>query len=170
MPYWNWGRSYASVGMQGIARGLGATMDDFYVDDSGYLRNKANCKLVHRMVCRAAHGPFNVNWHVHHIDGNKQNNRPENLIAIPHQLHNKIHEVWPRHCLPKRSEILSMLKNLKACKGLKRKARKQKKTWHGYRLPAPKKVFVPKVILRKKASGLSVSHELGFLSNAIQAP
>lgn len=48
-------------------------------------------KLIHRIVCRQAWGPFPNNWHVHHCDENKLNNSPSNLIAVPAKLHNRIH-------------------------------------------------------------------------------
>lgn len=31
------------------------------------------------------------NWHIHHIDGNKKNNRLNNLVALPKSLHCKYH-------------------------------------------------------------------------------
>lgn len=56
----------------------------------------ANGKMLHREVCRKAHGPFPMRWVVHHIDFDKKNNAPENLIALPKELHHHIHEVMKR--------------------------------------------------------------------------
>jgi len=43
-------------------------------------RNKFVTKYVHRVVCEAFHGePKSPRNHVRHLDGNKRNNRPDNL-------------------------------------------------------------------------------------------
>lgn len=38
---------------------------------------------AHRLVCWSWNGDFLTAYHVDHIDGNKQNNLPENLQAVP---------------------------------------------------------------------------------------
>lgn len=48
-------------------------------------------RLLHRTVCYKVNGPFPSDWVVHHIDENKKNNKPENLIAMPRKLHDKLH-------------------------------------------------------------------------------
>lgn len=47
----------------------------------GYLRVKCHGKMrsVHKLVSLAWHGPANDGFEVNHLDGNKLNNRPENL-------------------------------------------------------------------------------------------
>lgn len=69
-------------------------------------------KLVHRKICRQAHGWFPANWVVHHLDEVKTNNVPENLIALPRKLHNAVHLAARklRRCLT-RGEIETMLKS-----------------------------------------------------------
>lgn len=77
---------------------------------SGYEVDKWG-NLVHRAVCKAHWGPFPKDWVVHHIDENKKNNTPENLIALPAQIHNKVHQAakqLKRNLL--RSELEMMLK------------------------------------------------------------
>ncbi len=61
----------------------------------GYVYDRYG-KLVHRKVCRQAHGPFPRDWVVHHIDGIKSNNEPENLIALPRHLHDSLHSTMRR--------------------------------------------------------------------------
>ena len=39
------------------------------------------------------HGDIPLSWDIHHIDGDRENNRDENLIAIPSELHVVIHQV-----------------------------------------------------------------------------
>jgi len=42
----------------------------------------------HRLVWEAAHGKLPDGWVVHHINGEKLDNRLENLIALPRKKHN----------------------------------------------------------------------------------
>lgn len=60
------------------------------MEGKGYLTDNQG-RLIHRMVCREAHGEFPKNWVVHHMDEDKANNSPDNLIALPRELHNKLH-------------------------------------------------------------------------------
>lgn len=65
------------------------------IDSRGYLVTPLG-QLWHRIVCKNAHGMFPAKWVVHHIDGRKLNNEPDNLIALPRGLHNFIHREFPR--------------------------------------------------------------------------
>lgn len=58
----------------------------------GYLMTREGYPW-HRIVCRRAHGPIPSGWDVHHIDGDRLNNEPSNLIAIPKKIHAEIHKV-----------------------------------------------------------------------------
>jgi hypothetical protein len=73
-------------------------------NDKGYELTEDG-QLVHRVVYRETYGEIPKNWHVHHIDWTKENNHPDNLIAVPEAVHKWIHErgdpKWP----PQRLEI-----------------------------------------------------------------
>lgn len=56
----------------------------------GYLVDELG-RLVHREVCRKVNGEYPRSWVVHHIDHDKLNNKPDNLIAMPRNLHESIH-------------------------------------------------------------------------------
>jgi hypothetical protein len=58
---------------------------------NGYLIDEDG-KYIHREVNLYSDGPCPIGWEVHHCDGKKLNNDPENLIAIPKELHAEIHE------------------------------------------------------------------------------
>lgn len=66
-------------------------------------------KSVHREVYKNEVGPIPRGWHVHHINGLKQDNRVENLIAIPKCIHTYIHTNYPMNRLPERECILKLL-------------------------------------------------------------
>lgn len=53
--------------------------------------NSKEYRKEYRRICKDAHGDFPWHYHVHHIDRNRLNNAPENLIALHPQLHSKIH-------------------------------------------------------------------------------
>jgi hypothetical protein len=55
------------------------------IEDAGY--ETINGSPAHRLVYRRVYGEFPAQWVVHHIDKNKLNNEPLNLIAIPECLH-----------------------------------------------------------------------------------
>lgn len=48
-------------------------------------------KRIHRLVYEAFIGDIPKGYVVHHKDGNRQNNRVENLIAIPEKVHSNLH-------------------------------------------------------------------------------
>lgn len=69
-------------------------------------------QLVHRIVCRKAHGPFPHDWVVHHVDENKKNNAPSNLIAMPRKLHTSMHAALRKTgTLLSREQIAKWLKS-----------------------------------------------------------
>lgn len=43
---------------------------------------KRRYKAEHVMVWEAAHGPIPKGWHVHHLNGVRNDNRPENLVGM----------------------------------------------------------------------------------------
>lgn len=101
----------------------------------GYWQTKEGLAW-HRLVYRKHFGSIPKGWHVHHIDGVRENNDPENLIAIPEKLHSDIHRKGKP--LPSRKEIDGMLawmqlpssekKRLKRLESIaSREARKSKK-------------------------------------------
>ena len=53
-------------------------------------RNGGNL-YKHRLIWEAAHGPLPKGWHVHHLNGEKADNRLCNLLAMPNVAHFKLH-------------------------------------------------------------------------------
>ena len=62
-------------------------------DRDGYLTVRVNNKkqMVHRLVYEYFGTDFNKGYHIHHIDGNKQNNCIDNLECISQSEHNRRH-------------------------------------------------------------------------------
>lgn len=48
-------------------------------------------RLEHRLIWETAHGPLSGGWVVHHINGDRTDNRLENLDAMPNAAHAKLH-------------------------------------------------------------------------------
>lgn len=60
-------------------------------DRGGYYRKGSSTQSdyarLHRVVYEEHYGPIPKGWHVHHRDGDKSNNKPENLEALPASEH-----------------------------------------------------------------------------------
>lgn len=105
-------------------QGLGSV----YQDENGYERDSKTKRLVHRTVCRKAHGKFPSSWHVHHVNGEKKDNRPENLIALPGACHFAIHKRFGfSEGLPDRWACVRLLSEWQAKKKRRKGKRKQAK-------------------------------------------
>jgi hypothetical protein len=63
-----------------------------WMEKNGYILNGRG-RPLHRIVCAKAWGRFPQDWIVHHIDFDKKNNHPDNLVAMPRKLHDRIHTV-----------------------------------------------------------------------------
>lgn len=62
--------------------------------DDGYyqITNKPNTgKLLHRLIYENTYGPIPEGYIIHHIDGNKENNSPENLVMMSKTEHHTLH-------------------------------------------------------------------------------
>lgn len=71
-------------------RPASVTEDGKPLNNKGYLLTEDN-KYAHRIEYEKAFGKIPPYWVVHHVDFNKLNNTPENLIALPPRFHDKIH-------------------------------------------------------------------------------
>ncbi len=124
-------------------------------DRRGYLFCAETGKPLHRLIYYAAHPKVNRKWHIHHINGDKKDNDILNLIAIPCEVHVRLHKNWPMWGLPAREELVKWWKSgaLIHSKG-DRVARLAKRP-HGYKrnrkrqYSRPAVPFEPKVIVRK---------------------
>lgn len=63
---------------------------------NGYKMAADGKGMEHHQVYKKAWGAYPKGWHIHHIDCNKTNNDPSNLIALPPELHALIHEEMSR--------------------------------------------------------------------------
>jgi hypothetical protein len=67
-------------------------VNKIYRDRWGYMRFRYTNKLVHRDIAETNLGRALESWEfVHHIDGNKCNNKPDNLLICSWEDHNAIH-------------------------------------------------------------------------------
>jgi hypothetical protein len=82
------------------------TDESIYVGKTGYYQRTKDHKYVHRIIYYNAVKKTPPMWHVHHINGEKLDNRLDNLIALPPEIHQKLHERWPMSGLPSRYAII----------------------------------------------------------------
>jgi len=52
-------------------------------------------KLEHRVVWEDANGPIPKNWVIHHLNGTRDDNRLENLAAMPREVHGPREHIDP---------------------------------------------------------------------------
>lgn len=77
-----------------------SSMDRIMVRKPGHPRaDKAGYVLRAVLVAWHVFGPFPRNWHVHHLDGNKHNDRAGNLIILPNGVHSAYHRALEKNCL-----------------------------------------------------------------------
>jgi hypothetical protein len=64
-----------------------------FINSRGYLiaTDGATAKRYHRLLYMAHHGPIESNRQIHHIDGDKKNNSPNNLTALTPKEHAACH-------------------------------------------------------------------------------
>ena len=69
-----------------------------WMSNTGYLRlwvklpnGTRRKELYHRYVYNNTYGVIPEGYEVHHLDGNILNNTPENLVAIPVDIHDLFH-------------------------------------------------------------------------------
>jgi hypothetical protein len=68
-----------------------------FKNKSGYscFKEGGQTKSVHKRVCeKKMGGAVRSGYEVHHVDGNKDNNRASNLRAVRKSTHRKIHSKW----------------------------------------------------------------------------
>lgn len=81
--------------------------DGCYVTPKGYLRGNyaGRLRLQHVVMWERANGPVPAGWQVHHVNGDKQDNRLENLRLVTATEHKRVHGgcelrdgVWFKPC------------------------------------------------------------------------
>lgn len=54
-------------------------------------------KLLHRLIYEEVYGPIPKGYAIHHIDGDKTNNNPGNLMLLSKSNHHKLHMKGESH-------------------------------------------------------------------------
>lgn len=63
----------------------------YHLDPSGYYVNSNNLTKLHRVIWAEYFGPIPINCVVHHKDGNKKNNKIDNLTTVDWGEHTRMH-------------------------------------------------------------------------------
>lgn len=80
---------YEQDGKFAYFNGLKFTRDD----KTGYYLNSTIRKRLHRYVWEYFNGPIPAGCHIHHKDGDKNNNNIENLVLVKHSKHVRLHGI-----------------------------------------------------------------------------
>lgn len=109
---------YEQDGKFAYFNGLKFTRDN----KTGYYLNSTIRKRLHRYVWEYFNGPIPAGCHIHHKDGDKNNNNIENLVLMKHSRHVSLHG------------ILNSMDNEwleRARDNMNKKARPAASKWHG---------------------------------------
>ncbi len=81
------------------------------------IKYKNRIMPLHKAVYLRTHGEIPEGHTIHHLDGNRFNNKVNNLIAIPHEQHVEIHKNWkPSYDLEITHKNLREVPKQKLCK------------------------------------------------------
>jgi len=95
-PCWKGGRRYTTNGYVLV-----------YAPNHPRAHKKSKCVFEHILVWEKTHGkPLPPNYQIHHLNGIKDDNRPENLVAVPSNKH-------PQRVLVK--QLQARIRELEAC-------------------------------------------------------
>lgn len=82
-------------------------MNKTYIDKNGYRRFSDSHKLVHRWVAeKKGSKPLGYGFQVHHKDGKKLNNNPENLEWVTRRKHIEKHPYIKKNMKIERQESI----------------------------------------------------------------
>ena len=107
---------YIDHGKRAIFGDLVYTRDD----KTGYYLNSTVHQRLHRAVYERCNGAIPKGYHIHHVDHNRGNNEPDNLIAVTGKDHKRIHAAEMTEETRKR-----------LCINLDKNARPAAAKWHG---------------------------------------
>lgn len=67
-----------------------------FVDTHGYvvITNGRSCWKLHRVIAELNYGDIPQGYHIHHRDGNRQNNEPYNLEVLSPREHKQRHPTY----------------------------------------------------------------------------
>lgn len=69
-------------------------------------------RAEHILKWEAKHGPVPKGWHVHHLNGNRADNRLANLICLTRSQHAKLHAQSPDHTFRRRQAANSKTRRM----------------------------------------------------------
>lgn len=109
------------------------TLDEFTIDVNGTIRNNSgeieNTRIhkgykifknqaIHRIMMYTFYGYRDWHkWHIHHLDGNRLNNKLDNLVYLTPSEHFKLHKKGKRLSEEHKRKISEYLKGNKRMKG-----------------------------------------------------
>lgn len=104
-----------------IILGKNKVLKDYYIDESGKISNKFGeiaytyihkgyeifrKQAVHKIMMYTFKGFRDGHkWHIHHLDGNKLNNKLDNLVYLTKSEHHILHNIGNQYCLGKHQTI-----------------------------------------------------------------
>ena len=145
-----------------------------YLIVQGFSNGKSYCISSHHLVWIYNFGAIPDKYIIHHLDGNKTNNTPLNLVCVPHRWHVWHHMIGKKHIHRQKGEtqIIKKRKQRDTC-WQKTSTKENIKKWHKKTIESKHKNYIDRIKKtyylhhKMKMSAKEIAKEIGTTDRTV---